>query len=257
MMVESMPARQLKHELEKLKIDYSDCVEKADLVRKLKKGLLAKREEQVLNSKAAANFAFGRRSYAVAIRHYNDALAACQVEDDDVESNIIRSAEPQILCNKSISFLRMNQAILALESAQKSISKFPEFVKGYLRAAAAQSALGKQSAALLLLDTGISILQRDHNLEEEISFDQPDSDPNAKKAYEDMMALRRGVLELIGKQGDAETSLEGPRFLNEEIQNPAVTNSILLQLSEDILTDVLGNYLEAWDLNLLSCASRR
>eukprot|EP00960_Hanusia_phi_P032033 749633-Hanusia_phi.AAC.1 len=256
-MVESMTARQLKEELEKLKIDYSDCVEKEDLVKKLKKGLLAKREDQVWSARMSK----ARNDCAVRCSIPNQQQILRSVEGhtqlqsditmtrwplasskfvynplgDSSQSNVIAGTEPQILCNKSISFLRMNQAALALESALASITKFPAFVKvmrgrgeekgekgveirwskkakdrsgddqGYLRAAAAQSSLGRHSAALLLLDTGIEILQRDHDVREEVGLPvtciaflgwpsqsfTPESGPSAKKVYEDMVALRK------------------------------------------------------------------
>lgn len=132
--MEDMSAKELKEALSEAQVDCSDCFEKADLRNRLSSHLAKLNEDRVMKKKHYANNAFARGSFAMAIRFYSDAL---NLLEEGGGSQLVCD---QIYSNKSLTFLKMNQADAALRDAR---SCDPSFAKGWLRRANALSRLGE------------------------------------------------------------------------------------------------------------------
>ena len=79
--LDTMSAREIKERLAAARVDFSDCFEKSELVKRLRQHREAEAAERVQEVKALANSAFSRGGYALAIRFYTEALDLCAHDD--------------------------------------------------------------------------------------------------------------------------------------------------------------------------------
>lgn len=83
--LDTLSAREIKEQLAAARVDFSDCFEKSELVKRLRLHRKTEAAARVQEVKALANSAFLRGGYALAIRFYTEALDLCT---DDEESEI-------------------------------------------------------------------------------------------------------------------------------------------------------------------------
>ena len=94
--LDTMSAREIKERLAAARVDFSDCFEKSELVKRLRQHREAEAAERVQEVKALANSAFSRGGYALAIRFYTEALDLCAHDDVAAQLQVTSIVSPVI-----------------------------------------------------------------------------------------------------------------------------------------------------------------
>ena len=280
--LEFLSTREIKELLQLKRVDFSDCFEKSDLVRRLRNYQEKENEDKVQEIKALANSAFGRGGFALAIRYYTEALVLC---DDSSE------VAAQLRSNRSIALLKLDQVAKARWEAEECTRKAPWFSRGYLRLGNAAARQGDYTGA------ACACLQGLKNLAEAAATSSSPSPPSAgiehpssgggasgggepavdspaaagaatadvklRKELEDLLQQQLAVLgwtvetlELnMGLRAceQAQSAHRSGMYSQSQLVAPAGCK-LLEELSEDLIADFLGQYLSAAEIcNVAKC----
>jgi len=158
--VELLSAKQIKEALTDAHVDFSDCFEKSELVARLQSHIAQENADTVLKAKACANESYSRGSYALAVRHYDNALGCLKAASHHAPLTADeRLLAAQVHSNRSLAQLRLGQVHAALADARVCVAVCLDFPKGYLRLANALAAHARHAHALAALRQGICVLE--------------------------------------------------------------------------------------------------
>eukprot|EP00802_Teleaulax_amphioxeia_P001751 Tamp_01753.p1 GENE.Tamp_01753~~Tamp_01753.p1 ORF type:complete len:371 (+),score=83.88 Tamp_01753:35-1114(+) len=194
--IDALSAREIKERLTAARVDFSDCFEKRELVKRLRDHCRALDDDKVQEVKALANSAFSRGGFALAIRYYTEALSLCGDDDSSEVAAQLRS-------NRAIALLKLNQVAHARTEAEECTKRAPWFAKGYLRLAAAAARLRHPLAAARACVAGLAALEQqgEQRKGKHTDSDQPEQPASRAPAYPSLSAE--------GREGGAEARAGG------------------------------------------------